>query len=277
MQGLLLQQQPLRVFCRRGTTARTVRTPQARRAVRLPTCTSPCRRATALRSPRGRAAGIRPLFIRTSATYCRRVSTGAEICPRYFETGRTYFELCPTCFFLAPMRAQHAGNQFPLFPCPPRRFPAAVPTPHLSAPRTSMRWRGARGTGTRRALLLSSAYIAEPKRCYLAKTDNFFVFIGKTQRFFFANFGADFRKVVRHKRTKSVIELVLLIEFSQNWIWSRMGSNNAHATDIYYPQRENYILAWREWLLLIHSIRQCEKPDKRISKIQSSRFSHKIT
>ena len=65
---------------------------------------------------------------------------------------------------------------------------------------------------------------------------------------------ADFRKVVRHKRTKSVIELVLLIEFSQNWIWSRMGSNNAHATDIYYPERENYILAWREWLLLIHSI-----------------------
>lgn len=184
MQGLLLKQQPLRVFCRRGTTARTVRTPQARRAVRLPTCTSPYRRATALRSPRGRAAGIRPLFIRTSATYCRRVSTGAEICPRYFETGRTYFELCPTCFFLAPMRAQHAGNQFPLFPCPPRRFPAAVPTPHLSAPRTSMRRRGARGTGTRRALLLSSAYIAEPKRCYLAKTDNFFVFIGKTQRFF---------------------------------------------------------------------------------------------
>ncbi len=34
----------------------------------------------------------------------------------------------------------------------------------------------------------------------------------------------------------------------------RMGSNNAHATDIYYPERENYILAWREWLLLIISI-----------------------
>lgn len=40
-----------------------------------------------------------------------------------------------------------------------------------------------------------------------------------------------------------------------------MGSNNAHATDIYYPQRENYILAWREWLLLIHLRGQCEKPD----------------
>ena len=190
----------------------------------------------------------------------------------YFKICLTYFELCQTYFFFAPTWGKRAENQFPFFPCPLRRFPAAVPTPHLSAPRTSMRRRGARGTGTRRALLLSSAYIAEPKRCYLAKTDNFFVFIGKTQRFF-ANFGADLRKVVRHKRTKSVIELALLIEFSQNWIWSRMGSNNAHATDIYYPQRENYILAWREWLLLIHSIRQCEKPDKRISKIQSSRFS----
>lgn len=161
------------------------------------------------------------------------------------------------------------------FPLPATPFPGRCS--HAALVRPAHFHEAARGTGTRRALLLSSAYIAEPKRCYLAKTDNFFVFIGKTQRFFFANFGADFRKVVRHKRTKSVIELVLLIEFSQNWIWSRMGSNNAHATDIYYPQRENYILAWREWLLLIHSIRQCEKPDKRISKIQSSRFSHKIT
>lgn len=263
MQGLLLQQQPLRVFCRRGTTARTVRTPQARRTVRLPTCTSPCRRATALRSPRGRAAGIRPLFIRTSATYCRRVSTGAEICPRYFETGRTYFELCPTCFSLAPMRAQRAGNQFPFFPCPLRRFPAAVPTPHLSAPRTSMRRRGARGTGTRRALLLSSAYIAEPKRCYLAKTDNFFCFYRQNTTFFFANFGADFRKVVRHKRTKSVIETRLYYQILAKFEYAkRMGSNNAHATDIYYPERENYIPRKREWLLLIHLRGQCEKPDR---------------
>lgn len=70
----------------------------------------------------------------------------------------------------------------------------------------------------------------------------------------FAIFAFDYHKVVRHKRTKSVIELILLIEFSQNWMWSRMCGNNAHATDIYYPEMESYILAWREWLLLIHSI-----------------------
>lgn len=86
-----------------------------------------------------------------------------------------------------------------------------------------------------------------------------FHFCNLIHRYFY-NFATDFRKAVRHKRTKSVIELVLLIEFSQNWIWSRMGSNNAHATDIYYPERENYIRAWRGWLLLIHSIGNARSP-----------------
>ena len=63
------------------------------------------------------------------------------------------------------------------------------------------------------------------------------------------------------RERRALLKLVLLIEFSQNWMWSRMGSNNAHATDIYYPERENYIPRKREWLLLIHLRGQCEKPD----------------
>ncbi len=53
-------------------------------------------------------------------------------------------------------------------------------------------------------------------------------------------------------KTKSVIETFLFSQiFSQSLNRDKEGSNNAHATDIYYPERENYILAWREWLLLI--------------------------
>lgn len=64
------------------------------------------------------------------------------------------------------------------------------------------------------------------------------------------------------RERKSVIETrpynQILAKFEYG---KREGSNNAHATDIYYPERENYILAWREWLLLTHFHRQCEKPD----------------
>ncbi|OUO59372.1 hypothetical protein B5F78_05950 [Bacteroides sp. An279] len=78
----------------------------------------------------------------------------------------------------------------------------------------------------------------------------------------FANFVADFRKVVRHKRTKSVIETRLYYQILAKFEYAkRSGSNNAHATDIYYPERENYIPRKREWLLLIHLRGQCEKPD----------------
>ena len=73
---------------------------------------------------------------------------------------------------------------------------------------------------------------------------------------------ADFRKVVRHKRTKSVIETRLYYQILAKFEYAkRSGSNNAHATDIYYPERENYIPRKREWLLLIHLRGQCEKPD----------------
>ena len=75
-------------------------------------------------------------------------------------------------------------------------------------------------------------------------------------------FTVDFRKVIKHKRMKSVIETrpynQILAKFEYR---KRSGSNNAHATDIYYPERENYILTWREWLLLTYFHRQCEKPD----------------
>ena len=50
---------------------------------------------------------------------------------------------------------------------------------------------------------------------------------------------------------RALLKLDLLIKFSQSLNRDKEGSNNAHATDIYYPERENYILAWREWLLLI--------------------------
>ena len=72
----------------------------------------------------------------------------------------------------------------------------------------------------------------------------------------------DFRKVVRHKRTKSVIGTRLYCQILARFEYAkRSGSNNAHATDIYYSERENYIPRKREWLLLIHLRRQCEKPD----------------
>lgn len=180
-------------------------------------------------------------------------------------------------FFPCPHAGATRRKPVSVFPLPATPFPGRCS--HAALVRPAHFHEAARGAGhghKARTTAIQRIY-CRAKTLLFSKNRQFFCFYRQNTTFFFANFGADFRKVVRHKRTKSVIELVLLIEFSQNWIWSRMGSNNAHATDIYYPQRENYILAWREWLLLIHSIRQCEKPDKRISKIQSSRFSHKIT
>ena len=81
---------------------------------------------------------------------------------------------------------------------------------------------------------------------------------------FFRTFVTDFRKVVRHKRTKSVIETRFYYQILAKFEYAeRMGCNNAHAMDIYYnyPERENYIPRKREWLLLIHLREQCEKPN----------------
>lgn len=75
----------------------------------------------------------------------------------------------------------------------------------------------------------------------------------------FAIFAFDYHKVVRHKRTKSVIELIFLIEFSQNWIWSRMCGKNAHVMDIYYHEwRAIYsdgfdIIASKKYKIICHT------------------------
>ena len=92
----------------------------------------------------------------------------------------------------------------------------------------------------------------------------------------FRIFASDIRKIVKtYQKTKSVIETRLYHQILAKFEYTKgSGCNNAHATDIYYPERDNYILALRERLLLIHLCRQCEKPDGRISKIQSSRFLH---
>lgn len=69
--------------------------------------------------------------------------------------------------------------------------------------------------------------------------------------------------VIRHKRTKSVIETHLYYQILAKFEYAkRLGGNNAHAMDIYYPhERDNYIPYQREWLLFIHLRGQCEKPD----------------
>ena len=81
----------------------------------------------------------------------------------------------------------------------------------------------------------------------------------------FRTFAIDIRKFVKtFWKMKSVIDTRLynqiLAKFEHT---KRLGCNNAHATDIYNPERENYILALREWLLLILLCGQCEKPDCR--------------
>lgn len=53
------------------------------------------------------------------------------------------------------------------------------------------------------------------------------------------------------RERRALLKLSCSVKFSQSLNRDKEGSNNAHATDIYYPERENYILAWREWLLLI--------------------------
>lgn len=89
----------------------------------------------------------------------------------------------------------------------------------------------------------------------------------KNDRFsmLFRTFAIDIRKFVKtFWKKKSVIDTRLynqiLAKFEHT---KRLGCNNAHATDIYNPERENYILALGEWLLLILLCGQCEKPDCR--------------
>lgn len=177
MQGLLLQQQPLHVFCRRGTTAR---------AVRLPTCTSPCRRATTLRSPHGRAAGIRPIFIRTSATYCGGFPRGLKYVRGILkQVGhisnyvRPVFSLLPcgrnapeTSFRFSPARYAVSRPLFPRRTCPPR---AAA-------------WKCAGHGHKARATAIQRIYCrhAETAKTLLFSKNRqiIFVFVGKTQRFF---------------------------------------------------------------------------------------------
>ena len=92
----------------------------------------------------------------------------------------------------------------------------------------------------------------------------------------FCTFALTFVSLSRHfRKRRALLILAFIIKFSQN-LNAQKGwdCNNAHATDIYYPERDNYILALRGWLLLILLCGQCEKPDGRVSKIQSSRFLH---
>lgn len=81
----------------------------------------------------------------------------------------------------------------------------------------------------------------------------------------FRTFAIDIRKFVKtFWKKKSVIDTRLYNQILAKFEYTkRLGCNNAHATDIYNPERENYILALREWLLLILLCGQCEKPDCR--------------
>ena len=92
--------------------------------------------------------------------------------------------------------------------------------------------------------------------CMLKMTDSqcFFVLLQLT-----------FVSLSRHfGKRRALLILAFTIKFSQNLNAQKgRGCNNAHVTDIYYPERENYILALREWLLLILLCGQCEKPDCR--------------
>ena len=103
--------------------------------------------------------------------------------------------------------------------------------------------------------------------CMLKMTDSqcFFVLLQLT-----------FVSLSRHiRKRRALLILAIYSQILAKFEYTKgSGCNNAHATDIYYPERGNYILALRERLLLIHLCRQCEKPDGRISKIQSSRFLH---
>ena len=107
---------------------------------------------------------------------------------------------------------------------------------------------------------------------------HFLILIVKKKRLstLFRTFALTFVSLSRHfRKRRALLKLAFTIKFSQNLNAQKgRGCNNAHATDIYYPERENYILALREWLLLILLCGQCEKPDCRVSKIQSSRFLH---
>lgn len=99
------------------------------------------------------------------------------------------------------------------------------------------------------------------------KLEHFLILIVKKKRLstLFRTFALTFVSLSRHfGKRRALLILAFTIKFSQNLNAQKgRGCNNAHVTDIYYPERENYILALREWLLLILLCGQCEKPDCR--------------
>lgn len=109
---------------------------------------------------------------------------------------------------------------------------------------------------------------AVPKRRYRRyQIADIIILIVKKKRLstLFRTFALTFVSLSRHfGKRRALLILAFTIKFSQNLNAQKgRGCNNAHVTDIYYPERENYILALREWLLLILLCGQCEKPDCR--------------
>lgn len=121
-------------------------------------------------------------------------------------------------FFPCPHAGATRRKPVSVFPLPATPFPGRCS--HAALVRPAHFHEAARGAGhghKARTTAIQRIY-CRAKTLLFSKNRQFFCFYRQNTTFFFANFGADFRKVVRHKRTKSVIELVLLIEFSQNWI-----------------------------------------------------------
>lgn len=91
---------------------------------------------------------------------------------------------------------------------------------------------------------------------------------------FFIIFAIDKRKCVGHNERRALLKLDLLIKFSQNLNTQKVGEATTLTLWLYTILWDNYILALA-WVAVAYPLcRQCEKPDKRISKIQSSRFLH---
>lgn len=178
-------------------------------------------------------------------------------------------------FFPCPHAGATRRKPVSVFPLPATPFPGRCS--HAALVRPAHFHEAARGTGTRRALLLSSAYIAEPKRCYLAKTDNFFVFIGKTQRFFVPLLLTSERlSDIRERR--ALLKLAFTIKFSQNLNTQKGRVATTLTLRIYtIPKGRTIYLASVSGCCLFIYVGNARSLIVWMSKIQSSRFSHKTT
>lgn len=90
----------------------------------------------------------------------------------------------------------------------------------------------------------------------------------------FCTFALDKRKCVRHIRTKSVIETWPSYQILAKFEYRKGRVATTPRLWIYTILWDNYILVLA-WVAVAYPFcGQCEKPDKRIGKIQSSRFLH---